>query len=41
MERLDKLGNYFTYHNIRERFGLTFEQFVDMVDRDVWQEFIA
>lgn len=41
MEYLDKLGVYFVYHNVRERFGLTFESFVDLVERDVWKEYIS
>lgn len=40
MERLDKLGNYFVYFRIYERFNITFETFVYMVNNDVWQRFI-
>lgn len=28
-ELLDKLGVYFVYHQINERYGITFEIFVD------------
>lgn len=27
---LDQLGVYFTYHNINQRFGLTFEKYCGM-----------
>lgn len=36
-ERVDKLGVYFVYHNIREKYNLTFEKFVEMVDNDTWK----
>lgn len=32
---LDSLGEHFVYHKLRERFGWTFEQFVDKWDRGV------
>ncbi len=28
-EILDKLGIYFVYHQVHERYGITFESFVD------------
>lgn len=31
---LDNLGTYFVYHNLRERFGWTFEEFVDKWERE-------
>lgn len=41
MERVDKLGTYFVYHKILERFEITFEQFIKMVDSGRWEEFIT
>jgi predicted RNA-binding protein (virulence factor B family) len=41
MERIDKLGTYFIYHNIKERFGITFEIFVTMVDSGRWEEVVS
>jgi hypothetical protein len=35
-ERIDKLGDYFVYFNIRERFEITFERFVQLVDSGQW-----
>lgn len=40
MDRIDKLGVYFIYHNILERFGLTFESFVYKVDNGTWDNYI-
>jgi len=39
-ERIDKLGAYFVYHNVRERYGITFERFVQLVDSGLWQHYI-
>lgn len=39
-DRIDKLGVYFEYHNVLERYGLTFEQFVSKVDNDQWVEIV-
>lgn len=38
-ELLDKLGGYFVYHQINERYGITFEIFVDRWTRghvEIW-----
>lgn len=40
VERVDKLGTYFVYHNIYERFDISFEQFIEMVDSGRWEQFI-
>lgn len=40
-ERLEKLGKYFEHFAVRKRFGLTFEQFIKMVDSGRWTEFIG
>lgn len=34
-EILEKLGVYFVYHNIHERYGITFETFVDRWQRGI------
>lgn len=40
-ERVDLLGDYFVYHDIYGRFGLTFESFLDKVHNNTWQEYIT
>lgn len=30
---LEKMGNYFVYYNLRERYGWTFEHFLGMLER--------
>lgn len=40
-EQLDRLGRYFVYNQVRERYGLTFEQFVEKVRRGTWCEWVA
>lgn len=39
-DRLDKLATYFIYFNIRERYGMTFERFVEVVNRGGWSEYV-
>lgn len=34
---IESLGQYFVYHKIRERYGLTFEQFIEKWERGVWR----
>lgn len=34
-EMLDKLGIYFVYHGLYERYGITFEVFVDRWSRGI------
>lgn len=34
---LEKLGIYFVYHDIYNRFGITFESFIDKWSRGVWE----
>lgn len=34
-EMLDKLGTYFVYHEVYERYGITFESFVDRWSRGI------
>lgn len=36
-ERLDKLATYFIHFRIRERYGITFEEFVRRVEAGVWE----
>ena len=40
-ELLDKLGTYFVYFRIRDRYGITFERFVCMIEAGTWEEVIA
>jgi len=40
-ERIDKLGKYFVHFKVRERFNITFERFIELVDNGRWKEFIA
>lgn len=40
-ERLEKLGTYFVHRRIRERFGITFARFVELVDAGTWSAWIA
>ena len=39
-DRIDKLGVYFVHFNIGDRFGLTFEEFVNKVDNGGWEVII-
>ena len=34
---LEKLGIYFVYNDIYNRFGITFESFIDKWSRGVWE----
>lgn len=34
-EMLDKLGTYFVYHEVYNRYGITFESFVDRWSRGI------
>lgn len=37
-ELIEKLGTYFVYHKLREKYGWTFEQFVEKWKSGVWHE---
>jgi len=39
--RLEKLGTYFVYHQIKERYGITFERFVQKVLNGTWEAYLA
>lgn len=39
-DRIDKLGNYFVYHNVLERHYISFEKFLKLVDTGKWEEFL-
>lgn len=39
--RLDKLGDYFVQFNIRERYNITFERFVELVASGTWDAWKA
>ena len=34
-DMLERLGVYFVYHNLYERYGITFESFVDRWERGI------
>ncbi|MFC3788312.1 hypothetical protein ACFOQM_05860 [Paenibacillus sp. GCM10012307] len=38
---LDKLGEYFVYHSILDRYGVTFEQFLGKVRAGIWEAYLA
>lgn len=38
-EQIDKLGNYFVYHNFRERYQIRFDEFIELVETGKWDEF--
>lgn len=39
--RLDKLAEYFIYFNVLERYGISFERFVELVDKGLWKDWVA
>ncbi len=39
--RRGKLQEYFDYHGVADRYGITFEQFVWKVDNGVWVAYMA
>lgn len=39
--KIEKLGRYFVYHDILDRFGITFERFVYLVENNMWEEYVA
>ena len=40
-ERLERLGTYFVHFELRSRFGITFEQFVEWAHRGIWNAELA
>jgi len=40
-ERLDALGDYFVHQRILERYGVTFGRFIDLVEREIWLDYIS
>ena len=40
-ERLEKLGIYFLYFDVKESWGITFEQFVKFVEIGLWEDMMA
>lgn len=40
MDRIEKLGVYFVYHNVLARYGIGFEQFIATVDSGSWEEMV-
>jgi hypothetical protein len=39
--RLDKLGDYFLYHEIKEKYRISFERFLYLVEKDLWKEWVG
>jgi hypothetical protein len=40
-ERLDKLATYFIHFNVRERYGITFARFIEIVERGKWSDYVG
>lgn len=40
-DRIDKLGNYFVYQNVRHKYHISFEKFLKLVDTGKWEEFLS
>lgn len=40
-ELLDKLGTYYVYHRIGERYEITFERFVEQYINGTWEAWLA
>jgi hypothetical protein len=40
-ERIDKLGVYFIHFNVRERYGITFARFIEIVERGKWSDYVG
>ncbi len=38
-EYLDKMGNWFEYHKIRERYDSTFHDCLLLIQNDLWEDF--
>ena len=36
---LENLGTYFVYHQLREKYGWTFEEFVNKWERDLFIQY--
>lgn len=39
-ERIERCGIYFTHHHIQDRFHITFERFLQMIEHGTWQDMI-
>lgn len=40
-DRLERLGKYFVFHRIKERYEITFETFVQRVLSGAWEAYLA
>lgn len=40
-DRIDRLGRVFAALKLRERYGVTFERWLEMVDSGAWGEMVA
>lgn len=37
-KELDRLASYFIYFDVHKRYGLSFQRFIEMVERGTWEE---
>lgn len=40
-EQIERLGTYFVSLNIFEKYGITFDRFVQLVEANTWKEYVA
>lgn len=40
-DRVDRLGRVFTALKLHERYGVTFERWLQLVDLGVWDEYVG
>lgn len=40
-DRIDRLGRLFAALKLRDRYGVTFERYLEMVDSGAWGEVVA
>lgn len=37
-DKLEKYGVYFVHHQIKEKYGISFERFVEMNELNTWKD---
>lgn len=40
-ETIDRLGNYFVTLKIADKYGITFERFVEIYKAGTWEDYVA
>mgnify|MGYP001324425054 FL=1 len=40
-DRVDRLGRLFVALNLHDKYGITFERWLEMVERGTWGEWVA